>query len=45
MHRFEKLMGAENVNVVISSGGKIALTNHPFAGTQLTWPSEAGGAN
>jgi 4-amino-4-deoxy-L-arabinose transferase-like glycosyltransferase len=45
MHRFEKLMGAENVNVVISSGGKIALTNHPFAGTQLTWPSEAGGTH
>ena|SRR5205814_4813920 len=35
MARFEKLMGAENANVVISSGGKIALTNHPFAGTQL----------
>ncbi|OLB95856.1 MAG: hypothetical protein AUI02_03030 [Acidobacteria bacterium 13_2_20CM_2_57_12] len=35
MPRFEKLMGAESVNVVISSGGKIALTNHPFADTQL----------
>jgi hypothetical protein len=43
MPHFEKLMGAENVNVVISSSGKIALTNHPFAGTQLPRPSEAGG--
>jgi len=41
--RFEKLMGAENVNVVISSGGKIALTNHPFAGAQLPGPSETDG--
>jgi hypothetical protein len=30
MPRFEKLMGAENLNVVISSGGKLALTNHPL---------------
>jgi len=30
MPRFEKLMGAENLNVIISSGGKLALTNHPL---------------
>jgi hypothetical protein len=30
MPRFEKLMGAENLNIVISSGGKLALTNHPL---------------
>lgn len=30
MPRFEKLMGAENLNLVISSGGKLALTNHPL---------------
>jgi len=43
MHRFEKLMGPENVKLVISSGRKIALTNHPFADTQLLRPSEGGG--
>lgn len=35
MARFEKLMGAENLNLVIASGGKVALTNHPFPGTKL----------
>jgi len=45
MPRFEKLMGGENLNVVISSGGKIAVANHPFAGTQLPRPSAAGGMN
>jgi len=30
MPRFERLMGAENLTVVISSGGKLALTNHPL---------------
>src|SRR5256885_4993796 len=44
MARFEKLMGAENANVVISSGGKIALTNHPFAGTQLPRAGSLGGS-
>jgi len=33
--RFEKLMGTENLNVVIYSGGKMALTNHSFPGTLL----------
>jgi hypothetical protein len=33
--RFEKLMGTENLNLVIASGGKVALTNHPFVGTHL----------
>ena len=33
--RFEKLMGTEHLNIVISSGGKLALTNHPLAGTFL----------
>lgn len=27
--RFEKLLGKENLNIVISSGGKLAFTNHP----------------
>ncbi|HET7150196.1 MAG TPA: glycosyltransferase family 39 protein [Candidatus Acidoferrum sp.] len=35
MPRFEKLFGAENLNLVIASGGKVALTNHPFVGTHL----------
>lgn len=30
MPRFEKLMGAKNLNLVISSGGKLVLTNHPL---------------
>ena len=30
MPRFERLMGAENLNLVISSGGKLALTNRPL---------------
>jgi hypothetical protein len=33
--RFEKLMGAGNLNVVIYSGGKMALTNHFLPGTLL----------
>ena len=33
--RFEKLMGAEHLNSVISSGGKVALTNHPLLETAL----------
>jgi 4-amino-4-deoxy-L-arabinose transferase-like glycosyltransferase len=33
MPRFKKLLGAEHVNILISSGGKLALTNHPAAGT------------
>lgn len=28
--RFEKLLGKENLNIVISSGGKLAFTNHPL---------------
>ncbi len=35
MPRFEKLMGAERLNIVIASGGKMALTNSPFPGTHL----------
>jgi 4-amino-4-deoxy-L-arabinose transferase-like glycosyltransferase len=33
--RFEKLMGTESLNLVIYSGGKMALTNHSFPGTLL----------
>jgi 4-amino-4-deoxy-L-arabinose transferase-like glycosyltransferase len=33
--RFEKLLGADRLNIVISSGGKLALTNHPAPGTIL----------
>ncbi len=33
--RFEKLMGAEHLNMVIESGGKVGLTNIPFPGTHL----------
>jgi 4-amino-4-deoxy-L-arabinose transferase-like glycosyltransferase len=33
--RFEKLMGTEHLNIVINSGGKMALTNHSFPGTLL----------
>lgn len=33
--RFEKLLGADRLNIVISSGGKLALTNHPAPGTVL----------
>jgi len=33
--RFEKLLGTENLHTVISSGGKLALTNHPYPGTFL----------
>jgi len=33
--RFEKLMGADHLNIVISSGGKLALTNHPLLETAL----------
>jgi hypothetical protein len=33
--RFEKLLGADRLNIVISSGGKLAVTNHPAAGTVL----------
>lgn len=33
--RFEKLLGRENLHTVISSGGKLALTNHPYPGTFL----------
>ncbi len=33
--RFEKLLGAYHLNIVISSGGKLALTNHPASGTVL----------
>jgi 4-amino-4-deoxy-L-arabinose transferase-like glycosyltransferase len=32
---FEKLVGRERLTVVITSGGKIVLTNHPVAGTVL----------
>ena len=28
--RFEKLLGKENLKIVISSGGKLAFTNHPL---------------
>src|SRR5215467_4311267 len=34
--RFEKLIGAEHLNLVISSGGKLALTNHPLLETALS---------
>jgi len=34
--RFEKLMGAEHLNSVVSSGGKVALTNHPLLETALS---------
>jgi hypothetical protein len=30
---FEKLVGAASLNLVLASGGKVLLTNHPFAGT------------
>ncbi|HKV60719.1 MAG TPA: glycosyltransferase family 39 protein [Candidatus Acidoferrum sp.] len=30
--RFESLMGSSNLNLVIASGGKVALTNHPIPG-------------
>lgn len=33
--RFEKLLGTDHLNIVISSGGKLALTNHPAPGTVL----------
>jgi len=33
--RFEKLVGTEHLNVVIYSGGKMALTNQSFPGTFL----------
>jgi hypothetical protein len=33
--RFEKLVGTDHLNVVIYSGGKMALTNHAFPGTLL----------
>jgi hypothetical protein len=36
MPRFEKLLGSENLHVVISSGGKLALTNHPYLGAFLS---------
>jgi 4-amino-4-deoxy-L-arabinose transferase-like glycosyltransferase len=33
--RFESLVGLEQLNVVILSGGKMVLTNHPFPETSL----------
>jgi len=33
--RFEKLVGREHLNLVLASGGKMLLTNEPFAGTML----------
>jgi 4-amino-4-deoxy-L-arabinose transferase-like glycosyltransferase len=33
--RFEKLVGREHLNVVLTSGGKMLLTNEPLAGTVL----------
>ena len=35
MTRFEGLVGREHLNVVIPSGGKVVLTNHPFPGTSV----------
>ena len=33
MPRFERLVGREQLNVVVLSGGKVVLTNHAFPGT------------
>ncbi len=33
--RFEKLIGSDHLNTVLASGGKVALTNRPLAGTSL----------
>ncbi len=33
--RFENLVGREKLNLVLASGGKMLLTNQPFAGTVL----------
>jgi 4-amino-4-deoxy-L-arabinose transferase-like glycosyltransferase len=35
LHRFEHLVGRDNLNLVLASGGKVLLTNQPFAGTML----------
>lgn len=35
MPRFEKLMGSDHLNIVLASGGKVALTNQPLGGTSL----------
>ena len=32
--QLQSLVGAENLNVVAASGGKVVLTNHPIAGSE-----------
>lgn len=34
--QLESLVGAENLNVVLASGGKVLLTNHPIAASEGT---------
>ena len=39
--RFESLVGAEHLNLVAASGGKVLLTNHPMAVSQANSPKQA----
>ena len=43
--RLESLVGAEHLDLVAASGGKIVLTNHPIAVSRGEPPRETGGAN
>ena len=40
--QLESLVGAENLNLVSASGGKVVLTNHPIAGFTGTVPKALG---
>lgn len=40
--QLESLVGAENLNLVSASGGKVVLTNHPIAGSAGTVPKALG---